>query len=66
MYSSGGILTKWKARSIGEVCLVSTLSSKAKKKLKSNHLDVMLERADEVEDSRRTRIIILTTFTAMV
>ena len=43
--------------------LVSTLSSKAKK-LKCNHLDVIYERVDEVEGSRRTRI--LTRFTTMV
>ena len=27
------------------------------KKLRCNHLDVMYERVDEVEDSRRTRIL---------
>ena len=32
MYSSGGIEPKWKARPVvGEACLVSILSSKAKK-----------------------------------
>ena len=48
---------------MGEACLVLTLSSKAKK-LKWNHLDVIYESVDEVEDSRRTRI--LTRFTAVV
>ena len=51
MYFSGGIQSKWKARPLGEAYLVSTLSSKAKKNLKCNHLDVMYERVDEVEDS---------------
>ena len=55
MYSSGGILLKWKAKPIiGEACLVSTLSTKAKKakkKLKCNRMDVKCERVDEVEDS---------------
>ena len=44
-------------------CLFSTLSSKATK-LNWNNLDVIYERVDAVEGSRRTRI--LTRFTAMV
>ena len=40
----------WRARPIGEACLlsclVSTLSSKA---MKCNHLDVIYERVNEVE-----------------
>ena len=49
MYSSGGIQPKWRARPIiGEACLVLTLSSKAEKKLKCNHMDGMYERVDEV------------------
>ena len=52
MYCSGGTLPKWKVRFIiGEACLVSTLSSKAKKTLKCSHLDVICERVHEVEDS---------------
>ena len=63
IHSSGGLKPKWKTRPVGEACLVLTMSSKAKK-LKFNHLDVMYERGDEVEDSRRTRIP--TRFTAVV
>ena len=63
MYSSGGFQPKWKTRPIGEACLVSTLSSKTKK-LQYNHLDILYERVDEAEGSRRTRILVR--FTSMV
>ena len=56
-------LNLWMTRSIGEACLLLTLSSRAKK-LKCNHLDVMFEKIDKVAYSRRTRI--LTRFTAIV
>ena len=50
-------------QTLPEACLVPTLSSKAKK-LKWNHLNVIYEKAGEMEDSQSTRI--LTRFTAKV